>query len=82
MIRKISLTALSVVLAVSALSCSCAAEKGATTRLQAQQEQIFTKYSAYVAADPKLDAKAKDDELKLLQSLREITTSLRKSLGD
>lgn len=83
MIRKISLATLSVVLAVSALSCTCAAEKGAVSRLQDQHEKLFTKYSAYVNADPKFKTQAdRDDELKLLQSLRDITSSLKRSLGD
>jgi hypothetical protein len=80
--RKVALSLLPLVLFLSLASCQCTAEKGAVSRLQDQQEKIFTKYAVYVAADAKLDAKAKDDELKLIQSLRDVTTSLRKSLGD
>lgn len=71
-----------VLLVLSLASCKCAAEKAAVGRLEDQQEKIFTKYTVYVASDPKLDAKAKDDELKLLQSLRDITSSLKRSLGE
>lgn len=71
-----------VVLVLSLASCKCTAERAAVARLEDQQEKIFTKYSVYVAADAKLDAAAKNDELKLLQSLRDITSSLKRSLGD
>lgn len=80
--KRISLAILSLALALSLASCKCTAEKAAMDRLQGQQEKLFTKYAAYVNADPKLDAKAKDDEIKLLQSVRDITTSLKKSMGE
>ncbi len=78
--KKVALVAL--VLVLSLASCKCAAEKAAVTRLEDQHEKLFQKYTVYVAQDPKLDARAKDDELKLLQSLRDITSSLKRSLGD
>lgn len=74
-----------VVLAVLVLvsSCKCSAEKEAVARLQDQQEKIFVKYTAYVNADPKLKTLAdKDDELKLLQSLRDIVLALKRSMGE
>ena len=61
-------------------ACSCSAERAAVQRLEGQHEKLFVKYSAYVAQDAKLDSAAKDDELKLLQSIRDITGALRKSL--
>lgn len=71
------------VLLISTVSCKCSAERGAVSRLQDQHEKLFVKYAAYVEADPKLKTRAdKDDELKLLQSLRDITSSLKRSLGD
>jgi len=79
---KRKILAASIVLALSLASCKCSAEKAAVSRLQDQQEKVFAKYAAYVSQDAKLDAAAKDDELKLLQSLRDITTSLKKSLGE
>ena len=78
--KKIALVAVALVLSLS--SCKCSAEKAAVSRLEDQQEKLFVKYAAYVNADPKLDAAAKDDERKLLQSLRDITGSLKRSLGD
>lgn len=83
MIRKLSLALLSAVLCAGLLSCTCSAEKAAVSRLQEQHEKLFTKYAAYVMADPKLKTQAdKDDELKLLQSLRDIVLALKRSLGD
>jgi hypothetical protein len=78
--KKIALVA--VILVLSLASCKCTAEKAAVARLEDQQEKLFTKYTIYVAKDDKLDAKAKDDEVKLIQSLRDITSSLKRSLGD
>lgn len=80
--RKKLAIAVAVVLVLSLASCKCTAEKAAVSRLESQQEKVFVKYTAYVNADPKLDAAAKDDEQKLLQSLRDITASLKRSLGD
>jgi len=82
MIRKVQIALLSIVLALTLASCKCTAEKAGVSRLQDQHEKLFVKYTAYVNADPKLDAAAKDDELKLLQSLRDIVSSLKRSLGD
>jgi hypothetical protein len=79
--RKFALGIFLVLIVLSA-SCSCAAEKGATSRLESQQEKVFTKYMAYVSQDPKLDAAAKADETKLLQSLRDIVAALKRSLGE
>lgn len=79
---KRKLVSVAVVLVLSLASCKCVAEKAAVARLEEQQEKLFVKYTIYVAKDPNLDAKAKDDEVKLLQSLRDITGSLKRSLGD
>jgi hypothetical protein len=79
--KKLSVV-VSLLLVLSVSSCKCSAEKAAVSRLEDQQEKIFAKYTIYVAKDANLDAKAKDDELKLLQSLRDITTSLKKSMGE
>ncbi len=73
-----------VVLAMLVLvsSCKCSAEKAAVDRLQDQQEKIFVKYTAYVNADPKKTPADKDDEQKLLQSLRDIVLALKRSMGE
>lgn len=82
MIKRFGIATLAVTLVLALSSCKCTAEKAAVDRLQDQQEKIFSKYTMYVAKDEKLDAKAKDDELKLLQSLRDIVLALKRSLGD
>lgn len=79
---KTRIIAVAVVVLLSLSSCKCAAEKQGVSRLESQQEKLFQKYAAYVAKDDKLDAAAKDDEMKMVQSLRDITSSLKKSLGD
>jgi len=63
-------------------ACTCTAERKAVDRLGEQQEKLWTKYAFYVASDPRLDEAAKNDELKLLDSLRSLLASLRESLGD
>ena len=63
-------------------ACSCPAERKAVDRLDEQQEKLFKKYEAYVASDPKLDAAAKNDEISLIRSLRDMMASLKKAMGD
>lgn len=79
--RKVYVVVLLVVV-VLMTSCKCSAERAAVDRLQEQQEKIFVKYTAYVQKDAALGAPAKDDELKFLQSLRDIVSSLQRSMGD
>lgn len=78
------------VLSLSAC-CSIAPEKGAITRLEGQHEKLRAKYLKYVDADPTIGgpnatpeqrAKAREDERLLFQSLKDITDSLKRSLGD
>lgn len=69
-------------LAMLCAACSCPAERKAVDRLDEQQEKLFKKYEAYVSVDPKLDAGAKNDEMGLIRSLRDMMTSLKKSMGD
>jgi len=80
--KRLTLALLSLALVLSLASCKCSAEKAAVDRLGDQQEQVFAKYTKYVNADPKLDAKAKDDEQKFLQSIRDIVLALKRSMGD
>lgn len=77
------LAALGVTLVVLLCSaCSCPAERKAVDRLGDQQEKLFKKYEAYVASDAKLDAAAKNDEMGLIKSLRDMMESLKKAMGD
>ena len=80
--KRLALAFLSAVLVLSLASCKCTAEKEAIDRLGSQQDKVFAKYEAYVTADPKLDVKEKDDERKLLQSIRDIVLALKRSMGD
>jgi hypothetical protein len=79
--RKLSVAVLLLAVLLTS-SCKCAAEKAAVGQLGDQQEKIFVKYTMYVAKDDRLNAAAKDDELKLLQSIRDIVASLKRSMGD
>lgn len=77
--RKLVVSLMAVLAVSMTASCACKAEVAAVDRLGEQQEKLWVKYSAYVAADPKLDAKAKDDEMKLIDSLRRLLKTLRES---
>lgn len=70
------------VLLVFISACACPAERAAVERLEEQHEKLFSKYMVYVRADTKLDSKSKDDEEKLLKSLRDITEALKKALKE
>ncbi|MGH8895486.1 MAG: hypothetical protein ACRDZ4_00340 [Egibacteraceae bacterium] len=84
-------TAVVLVFALASAACHCTAEKGAVTRLEQQHEKLAVKYLKYVDADPNIagpsatedqKAKARQDERELFRSLRSITDSLKRSLGD
>ena len=79
--RKLAALGVSLVVLLCA-ACSCPAERKAVDRLDEQQEKLFKKYEAYVASDAKLDAAAKNDEILLIRSLRDMTASLKKAMGD
>lgn len=79
------------VLALSLGACTCTAEKGALTRLDQQTDKLAVKYLKYVDADPAIGGpsatdeqrkKAREDERLLIQSIKDIIASLKKSLGD
>ena len=80
--KKLAVSLMAILVALTMVACACKAEIAAVDRLGEQQEKLWTKYAFYVAADPKLDAAAKNDELKLIDSLRHLHASVRKSLGD
>ena len=79
--RKLAALGTSILIALCC-ACSCPAERKAVDRLDEQQEKLFKKYEVYVAADPKLDAAAKNDEMGLIRSLRDMMASLKKAMGD
>jgi hypothetical protein len=83
--------AIVVLVSFVAISCTCTAEKGALRRLDGEHEKFFAKYLKYVDQDaafggPGLSEdqrkKARDDERKNVQALRDIVGALKKSLGE
>lgn len=74
--------AIALFLVMAVASCRAPAEKAAVDRLEGQQEKIFLRYQAYVQADASMDKAAKDDELKKIQSIRDITTSLKNAMKE
>ena len=71
--------------------CTCSAERGAVTRLQTEHEKFFAKYLKYVDQDAAFGGaglsddqrkKARDDERKNVQAIRDIVAALKVSLGD
>jgi len=68
--------ALAVAILVLTLSACCAVEKQAVDNLGKTQDIINAEYLKYVAADPKLDAKAKDDRVKLVKSENDLRAGL------
>ena len=75
--------ALAIVLALAALQgCKCAAEKAAVVQVQNSHELVSKKLLEYVDKDASLNAAAKDDWKKLVESDRRNLESLKKALGD
>lgn len=80
-----------VLISFFAVSCTCTAEKGAVRRLEGQHEKFFSKYMKYVDQDANFGGpglseeqrkKARDDERKDIQSIRDIVNALKTSLGE
>ena len=75
--------ALALVLCAAALQgCKCSAERAAVVQVQNSHEIVSKKLLDYVDKDASLDAKAKDDWRKLVESDRRNLESLKKALGD
>lgn len=89
--KRFTMVLVVALLTLALSACTCVAEKGAVSRLEAQHAKLAAKYLKYVDADPAIGGpnatddqrkKARDDERLLIQSINDITTSLKKSLGD
>lgn len=78
--RKLSIGILSLVLAFSLSACTCTVEKQAVTQVENSHKLISTQLLKYVEADPKLDAKAKDDWKKLVESDQRNIDALKKAM--
>lgn len=82
MTKKLSLTFLAVLLAISLAACKCTAEKNAASNIEKTHELVFPSYLEYVQKDAALNAAQKEDRKRLVESLRRMTAELRKSLED
>lgn len=70
--------ALAALVLVLSLSACCSVEKQGVENLGKMQDIINAEYLQYVAADPKLDAKSKDDRVKLVKSENDLRAGLLK----
>jgi hypothetical protein len=67
-------------LAVAFLSGCCAVEKKLVKDIEDTHARLLPKYVKYVEADATLDAAMKDDEKKLIESLKRVVESLKKQV--
>jgi hypothetical protein len=81
MMRKLFVL-LSLVLALGLTSCKCSAERAAVVQVEKSHDMIAKKLLDYVDRDASLNAAAKDDWKKLVESDRRNIESLKKALGD
>jgi len=79
-VKKISLWLVSVVLVFSLSSCKCSVEKTAVTQVENSHKLIAAKLLQYVDKDASLDAKAKDDWHKLVESDQRNIDALKKAM--
>lgn len=78
--KKLAIALLSCVLALSLSSCKCSVEKTAVTQVENSHKLIAVKLLKYVDADASLDAKAKDDWHKLVESDQRNIDALKKAM--
>jgi len=72
--------ALILTLLFSLAGCNCTAEKNGVSNVIATQELVLPQYLDYVAKDSNLNADQRDDRVKLVDSLRRLMLSLKRSL--
>lgn len=78
--RKLTLALVSVVFVLSLSACKCTVEKQAVTQVENSHKIIAKKLLEYVAKDASLDAKAKDDWKKLVESDQRNIDALKKAM--
>lgn len=78
--KRIALAFVSVVLVFSLASCKCSVEKQAVTQVENSHKLIAVKLLQYVDKDASLDAKAKDDWKKLVESDQRNIEALKKAM--
>jgi len=79
-VKRIALAFLPVVLIFSLASCKCSVEKAAVTQVENSHKLIAAKLLQYVDKDASLDAKAKDDWKKLVESDQRNIDALKKAM--
>lgn len=78
--KRLSIGILSLFLVFSLSACKCAVEKQAVTQVESSHKLIAAKLLDYVAKDAALDAKAKDDWKKLVESDQRNIDALKKAM--
>lgn len=70
------------VVATVIAGCACTVERGAAKNVEDTQSLILPEYLKYVESDAALTAAQRDDRKKAVESLKKLTSQLRKNLGD
>lgn len=78
--KRLMLAFIPVVLLFSLGSCKCSVEKAAVSQVESSHKLIATKLLDYVNKDASLDAKAKDDWKKLVESDQRNIDALKKAM--
>jgi hypothetical protein len=78
--KKLTVALLSCVLALSLSGCKCSVEKAAVSQVEGSHKLISAKLLEYVSKDAALDAKAKDDWKKLVESDQRNIDALKKAM--
>jgi chaperone required for assembly of F1-ATPase len=78
--KRLTLAFASAVLFLALSGCKCSVEKAAVSQVEASHKLIATQLLKYVAADPKLSAKDKDDWVKLVEADQRNIDALKKAM--
>jgi hypothetical protein len=79
--RKLALS-VALLAALACGACKCAAERNAVVQIEATHEKVAKRLLEYVEKDASLNAAAKDDWKKLVESDRRNIEALKRALGD
>lgn len=78
--KKISIAFLSLTLALGLSACKCGVEKQAISEMETSHEIVSKELLKYVGKDPSLNAAAKDDWKKLVESDKRNMEKLKKAV--
>lgn len=78
--KRLVTLALSLALVFSLSSCKCSVERQAVSQVEGSHKLIATQLLKYVDADPKLDAKAKNDWKQMVEADQRNIDSLKKAM--